>query len=87
MTTKVMLKFAYEDNGYCRVYYKGPHRSVYCWQWEGREGWKFYRCTNDGEPSYIVVRVEGQKATDAPDCPGMTQTGRDLNEFLGKVHK
>jgi len=80
-----VLNFAYEEEGYCRVYYKGPHGSLYCWQWEGGNVWQFYRCSKDGEPSYEVRAVEGQKATTVKPPPGQTKTGRDLIRFLSQV--
>lgn len=75
-----VLKFAYEENGFCRVYYKGPHGSLYCWQNDGP--FKFYRCSKDGEPSYEVTAVEGQKATTVKPPPGNSQTEKELTEFL-----
>ena len=84
MADKV-LKYDYEENGYCRVYYKGPQGSLYCWQNDGVGGvpfWKFYRCSKDGEPSYEVLGVEGMKATTVQPPPGETQTGRELVEYL-----
>ena len=56
------FKFAYEDTGYCRVYYhyvnKKGQKLLYCFQDEGKNygGVKFYRCSGDDweEPEYEV---------------------------------
>jgi hypothetical protein len=77
-----MLKFEYEDNGFCRVMFS---RSgfLYCWQLDGPDTYKFYRCSQDGEPSHEVMGFAGAPARGlTPVNPGQTQTGRELNTFL-----
>lgn len=41
------------DNGNCRIYFKRSDL-LYAWQNEGSQGFKFYRCSRDGEPDYQV---------------------------------
>lgn len=71
------LRFGYEDNGNCRVYYKDG-TLLYCWQNEGQQGWKFYRCSRDGEPSHEVTHHDR-----TPHPPGIEAIGRELIIFLG----
>lgn len=66
------MKFDYEDNGNCRVYYKDQRR-VYCFQMDQPGRFTFYRCSTDGEPAW--------EATPPPDMlppPGETLVGREL---------
>jgi hypothetical protein len=81
------LVFVHEDNGFCRVMFerKGEGYSpLYCWQLDGPDTFKFYRCTNDGEPSHKVTGWDGVPAKDlTPANPGETDIGRALNAFLG----
>ena len=76
------MKFSHEDNGYCRVYYKGAVTNcLYCWMDGGYNGipaWRFFICTSEGEPDYPV----NLKHTKFPLCPGETDVGRDLNDYL-----
>jgi hypothetical protein len=49
---KKPLKFKFPESGYCRVYFSSEQK-LYCWQYDGKqEGFKFYRCTKEGEPSH-----------------------------------
>jgi hypothetical protein len=51
-----MYKFMREEPGYCRVYYRNRN-AVYCLQNDGGYGLSdvsFYRCTEDGEPTYPI---------------------------------
>lgn len=52
-----MYKFMRTDDGYCRAYYRN-RAAIYCIQNDGgfghRRRLEFYRCTQDGEPSYPV---------------------------------
>jgi len=78
------MKFHSEDNGNCRVYYKGEKR-LYCWQDEGSWGrtyWRFYRCSKDGEPSHEITSPK-----EMPPPPGHTPTGRALRDFLLLMEK
>lgn len=70
------MKFEREDNGNCRVYYRGQSRTLYCYQEDRPAQFTFYRCSRDGEPSYEV------EAIPVPPPPGDTQTGRSLIQFL-----
>jgi hypothetical protein len=56
MTDAVSLKLKYLelDNGYCRAYYKGPNRSLYCFQEAARGTYELLVCTRDGEPSHPI---------------------------------
>lgn len=57
-------KFAHEDSGNYRVYYRAAKprgvsitRALYCIQNDGawsKDNFKFYRCSQDGEPDYEV---------------------------------
>lgn len=84
------LKFSYENHDFCRVVFtmtRDGHENVYCWQEDAPLQFKFYRCSSGGgfhEPSHEVLGWHGVRAKDAtPRNPGMTQTGRALNFFLG----
>jgi hypothetical protein len=68
-----------EDNGNCRVYCR-HERKIYCWQDEGREGFRFYLCSQGGEPSHEVT-----PPPETPMTKAETQVGRDLNAFLEKA--
>jgi hypothetical protein len=73
------MKFVSEDNGNCRVYYRDG-RKLYCWQDEsswGRQVWKYYECSRDGEPSHHATIPNF-----TPLPPGETAVGRDLFAFL-----
>jgi hypothetical protein len=84
MSDVVPLKFAHEDDGFCRVCFTrcvDGHVYRYCWQREG--DWKFCRCSGDFEPSHEVMGFQGVPAKQlTPKNPGETQTGRDLNAFI-----
>lgn len=72
------MKFLEEDNGNCRVYYRENGR-LYCYQLASTRPlrFEFYRCSQDGEPSYEV------KPFDPPILPrGETSTGKQLITFL-----
>lgn len=91
-----MMTFKSEDNGFCRVYFTrsatqadGSAATVlYCWQDDGYGGerhFRFYRCSRDGEPDYEVQGWGGVPAADmTPPTPGVTQIGRELNDWLLK---
>lgn len=68
-----------EDNGNCRVYYKTASRNLYCWQLEGPQQFKFYRCSRDGEPSHEV-----KFPNSLPFPAGETSIGRELIDYLNK---
>ena len=56
----IFYKYAGEESGFYRVYYRLQHtdrRAIYCIQNDGghgRDDFKFYRCSQDGEPDYEV---------------------------------
>lgn len=50
------------DDNY-RIYFRSrATRTLYCWLCYGpREGWAFYVCTRDGEPSHEVALPDGME--------------------------
>ena len=74
------------DPGFCRVYYwctKEGTGPLYCWQDEGAQGWRFYRCSKDGEPSHEVhgfKNIDGAPSFLRPDP--VQKLCRDLAAFL-----
>ena len=83
------MEFSYEDNGFCRVVFTRTvedHKYAYCWQLEGPQTFKFYRCSRDHEPEYEVMGWGGVPAAQmTPKNPGETLTGRELNAFLAAL--
>ena len=67
-----LMKFHSEDNGNCRIYYRAENRALYCYQFEGRQGWTFNRCSQDGEPSHQV-----REPQDVPTFVPSTNIGRE----------
>ena len=68
MSTKI-YKFAGEDPGFCRVYYR-KDKCLYCLQDEscwGNIHFKFYRCSKDGEPSYEVKFPDQSQLDKVPE--------------------
>lgn len=86
-----MMKFGYENEGFCRVvFYQivDGHKCVYCWQQGRGDDFEFYRCSQDGEPSYEVTGWGGIPAFKlTPKNPDQTSTGRALNTYLEKLNE
>lgn len=58
------FKFLREDADNCRVYYRGSKGGLYCIQEDGfwsQKDPKFYRCSQDGEPSHEVPLKDSYK--------------------------
>jgi hypothetical protein len=49
---RTLVKFAYNEDGFDRAYYKTRYGHLYC---EQQGIW--YRCSKDGEPSHQVFDV------------------------------
>lgn len=65
MTSEVKFRFLQEDRGNCRVYYRSiATKRLYCIQQNGswgKDNFRFYPCTQDGEPEYDVDIPEASK--------------------------
>lgn len=51
---KQQLKLIRTDNGFARVYYRGPEARLYCFLQQSRSMFELFRCTKSGEPNYPV---------------------------------
>jgi len=72
------LKLRYTDNGYARVYYH-EGRYLYCLQYEGAQGMKFYTCSRDGEPC-----CEARPPANLPPPTGTTLIDRQVRAWLAR---
>lgn len=68
---KVALTFSMVDSGNCRVYYKDPHKRLFCFQLDRPKKFKLLYCTRDGEPSHTVEHLNKDLLDFPPTEPGI----------------
>lgn len=68
------IEFAYEDSGYCRLYYKSKvSGNLFCFQEETKDFWLFYICSIDYEepittvtpPPYVIEDFNSRTSNEA----------------------